>query len=50
MKKILVSKGSDKIIISQFAKRLVIDKDEELFEYLKKLSKSEIVEWFLKRR
>lgn len=50
MKKVLVSKNSNKIIISQSAKRLIIDKNNELFENLKELSKNEIIEWFLARR
>lgn len=50
MRRVLVSKNSNKIIISQSAKRLVIDKDDELFEGLKELSKNEIIEWFLTRR
>lgn len=50
MKRVLVSKNSNKIIISQSAKRLIIDKDNQLFENLKELSKNEIIEWFLARR
>ena len=50
MKRVLVSKNPNKIIISQSAKRLIIDKDDELFENLKELSKNEIIEWFLAGR
>ncbi|BAO04903.1 MULTISPECIES: hypothetical protein [Clostridium] len=49
MNKVLVIKNSNSIIISQDGKRLIIDKNNELYNQLKDLEKSEIKEWYLNR-
>lgn len=50
MSKILVIKNDDCIIISQNGKRLVIDKDNNLFELLKVKNNNEIIKWYLSER
>lgn len=49
MRKILIAKNIDRIVISQDGKKLVIDKDNELFEKLQPLDKREIINWFCNR-
>ncbi|APR02380.1 TPA: hypothetical protein ACXDAY_002349 [Clostridium botulinum] len=49
MNKILIAQNSNTIIISQKGKRLIIDKNNELYNQLKDLEKSEIEEWYLNR-
>jgi len=43
---ILVAKRNDLITISAGSNRLLINKDNELFEKLNKLSKEEIKTWY----
>lgn len=49
MNKILVAKRKDSIIISQDGKKLVVNKDSELFKKLQPLDKQEIINWFCNR-
>lgn len=44
--KILVVKNEDNIIISKDGKRLIIDKNNELFNTLKPLSKEDIIKFY----
>lgn len=44
--KILVVKNEDNIIISKDGKRLIIDKNNELFNTLKPLSKGDIIKFY----
>jgi hypothetical protein len=47
--KILVCKNDNIITISQNGKKLIIDKENILFNQLENLSKEEIKEWYLNR-
>lgn len=44
--KILVVKNEDEIIISKDGKKLIIDKNNELFNILNPLSKEDIVKFY----
>lgn len=44
--KILVVKNEDKIIISKDCKKLIIDKNNELFDILNPLSKEDIIKFY----
>lgn len=50
MSNILVCKSKDKIIISNFGKKLIIKKDDENFEKLDVLTKGDIIKWYLEGR
>lgn len=48
--KILIVKNDDCILISNNGKKLVIDKDNLLFNQLKDKSKEDIQKWFIERK
>lgn len=50
MRKILIIKNDEEIMISQNGKKLIIPKDNDLFNELKDKSKEEIQEWFINRK
>lgn len=47
---VLVAKMTDKIIISKDGKKLIINKDDLLFDKLNNLTKEEIKKWYLEGR
>jgi len=49
MDKILIIKNKNEIVISNNGKRLVVDKNNSLFEELKEKTKEEIKNWYLNR-
>lgn len=44
--RILVVKNKDRIIVSKGCKKLIIDKDNELFSKLNSLSKEDIIKFY----
>jgi len=50
MGNILVCKNDNAIIIVLDGKKLIIDKDNKLFEQLSKLNKEQIKDWYKSRK
>lgn len=47
---LFISKNNECIIISYCGKKLRIEKNEDLFDELSKLSKEEIKQWYIQRK
>lgn len=48
--KLFISKNNECIIISNYGKKFRIEKNEDLFDELSKLSKEEIKQWYIRRK